>query len=160
MIVITRCNHENQISLQWKGGDAITSTVNPRERQLVGMNPKHVMLKWVRRLGPGSSLKNRYVALGLSPIEVVPKGHMAIYVGEWEGEKQRVLVPVTHLNHPLLGKLLEKAEKVYGFDHPGVITIPCGISEFQKVQQNIYSAQRLQRRRQICCSIYIYNTKY
>ncbi|MED6110072.1 hypothetical protein PIB30_039517 [Stylosanthes scabra] len=132
------------------------------ERHLVvgmNMNPKHVMLKLVRCLGPGSPLGNRYVKLGLGPIEVVPKGHMAIYVGELEGEKQRVLVPVTHLNHPLLGKLLEKTEKVYGFDHPGLITIPCGISEFQRVQQNIYLAQRLQRRRQICCSIYN-NTKF
>ncbi|KAK7264412.1 hypothetical protein RJT34_32021 [Clitoria ternatea] len=84
----------------------------------------------------------KYEQLGHGPIEL-PKGHLAVYVGESEDQKQRVLVKVTHLNHPLIGKLLEQAEKVYGFDHAGVITIPCGISEFQRVQKIIAYHNRL-----------------
>ena len=109
-----------------------------------------MICKLVRCLGPGTT---QYVELGLSPIELLLKGHMAVHVGESEDEKQRVLVPVTHLNHPLLGKLLEKAEKIYGFDHPGVITIPCRISEFERVQKIVATAQRYHRRRHICWSI-------
>lgn len=91
--------------------------------------------------------------LGYGPIEL-PKGHLAVYVGESEDEKQRVLVPVTHFNHPLLGKLLEDAEKLYGFDHPGVITIPCGVSEFERVQKIIANTGSCYHRRlRICCSI-------
>ncbi|KAG4943281.1 hypothetical protein JHK82_047449 [Glycine max] len=80
-------------------------------------------------------------------------GHLAVYVGESEDEKQRVLVPVTYFNHPLLGKLLEDAEKVYGFDHPGVITIPCRVSEFERVQKIIATTRGYHRCLRICCSI-------
>lgn len=67
----------------------------------------------------------------------IPKGHLAVHVEEPEGDTRRVLVPVIFLNHPLFGKLLEEAENVYGYDHPGQITIPCPISEFENVQTRI-----------------------
>ncbi|RDX72676.1 Auxin-responsive protein SAUR36, partial [Mucuna pruriens] len=119
---------------------------------------KCVIFKLVRCFGQGSNgvclprWEPKYVELGQSPIEI-PKGHLAVYVGESEEEKQRVLVPVTHLNHPLLGKLLEDAEKLYGFDHPGGITIPCGVSEFQRLQKIIATSATDHRRLSICCSI-------
>ncbi|KAI8554128.1 hypothetical protein RHMOL_Rhmol05G0073900 [Rhododendron molle] len=54
----------------------------------------------------------------------VPKGHLAVYVGE--NEKKRFVVPVSYLRHPLFHKLLSKAEEEYGFDHSmGRLTIPC-----------------------------------
>ncbi|KAG2408339.1 hypothetical protein LR48_Vigan01g216600 [Vigna angularis] len=83
----------------------------------------------------------------------LPKGHLTVCVGESEDEKQRVLVPVTHFNHPLLGKLLEDAEKVYGFDYPGVITIPCTLSEFQRVQNIIATTPSYHTSLTISCSI-------
>ena len=113
-------------------------------------NPMCVIFKLVRCFGQGT---NGYVQLGHIPIELLPKGHLAVHVGESEDEKQRVLVPVTHFNHPLLGKLLEDAEKVYGFDHPGVITIPCRVSEFERVQKIIATTGGYHRRLKICCSI-------
>lgn len=67
----------------------------------------------------------------------VPKGYLAVYVGQKDGEFQRVLVPVIYFNHPLFGQLLREAEEVFGFDHPGAITIPCRISEFEHVQTRI-----------------------
>ncbi|WRX13718.1 Small auxin-up RNA - like 10 [Theobroma cacao] len=46
----------------------------------------------------------------------VPKGHIAIYVGETEKV----------LNHPSFKDLLKRAEEEFGFNHPvGGLTIPC-----------------------------------
>lgn len=69
----------------------------------------------------------------------VPKGHLAVYVGGGEkGEDfTRVLVPVIYFNHPLFGELLREAEEKFGFNHPGGITLPCRISEFERVQTRI-----------------------
>lgn len=69
----------------------------------------------------------------------VPKGKMAVYVGQEDGgDYERVLVPVIYINHPLFGQLLRKAEDEFGHDHPaGGITIPCRISEFENVQTRI-----------------------
>ncbi|KAL8051204.1 hypothetical protein ABFX02_06G131100 [Erythranthe guttata] len=54
----------------------------------------------------------------------VPKGHLAVYVGE--GEKKRFVIPLSYLNHPLFQELLFQAEEEFGFNHPmGGITIPC-----------------------------------
>ncbi|XP_071725307.1 auxin-responsive protein SAUR21-like [Rutidosis leptorrhynchoides] len=54
----------------------------------------------------------------------VPKGYLAVYVGE--SEKKRFIVPVSILNQPSFQDLLCKAEEEYGFQHPmGGLTIPC-----------------------------------
>ncbi|KAK9076430.1 hypothetical protein SSX86_004764 [Deinandra increscens subsp. villosa] len=76
---------------------------------------------------------------GLTPPRTaVPKGKMAVYVGEEDGDYERVLVPVIYINHPLFGQLLRKAEEEHGHDHPGGgLTIPCRISEFENVKTRI-----------------------
>ena len=54
----------------------------------------------------------------------VPKGYIAIYVGE--GERRRFVIPISFLNQPSFQELLAKAEEEFGFDHPmGGVTIPC-----------------------------------
>ncbi|KAL8556272.1 hypothetical protein ACS0TY_003909 [Phlomoides rotata] len=54
----------------------------------------------------------------------VPKGHLAVYVGE--NEKKRFVVPVSYLNHSSFQELLFEAEEEFGFHHPmGGLTIPC-----------------------------------
>ncbi|WCJ26001.1 SAUR-like auxin-responsive protein family [Euphorbia peplus] len=68
---------------------------------------------------------------------VVPKGHLAVYVGESNGDIRRELVPVIYFNHPLFGELLKDAERVYGYNHSGGIKIPVGYSEFEKVKMRI-----------------------
>lgn len=92
-----------------------------------------------------------YMRVGQAPEEakpvVVPKGHMAVYVGESDDDTQRYLVPVIYFNHPLFGELLKEAEKIYGFNHPGRIVIPCGVSEFEKVQMRIAAGDHCQRSR-------------
>ncbi|KAK1262515.1 hypothetical protein QJS04_geneDACA020482 [Acorus gramineus] len=70
----------------------------------------------------------------------VPKGHMAVYVGR-KGEDHdrmcRFLVPVIYFNDPLFGELLKEAEEEFGYNHPGGITIPCRISDFERVRTRI-----------------------
>ncbi|GER50299.1 SAUR-like auxin-responsive protein family, partial [Striga asiatica] len=58
-------------------------------------------------------------------VNLVSKGHFAVYVGE-NDEKKRFVIPVSYLNHPLFQELLFQAEEEFGFDHPmGGLTIPC-----------------------------------
>uniref|UniRef100_A0A2N9FXR1 Uncharacterized protein n=1 Tax=Fagus sylvatica TaxID=28930 RepID=A0A2N9FXR1_FAGSY len=54
----------------------------------------------------------------------VPKGYIAVYVGE--SEKKRFVIPISFLNQPSFQQLLSMAEEEFGFDHPmGGLTIPC-----------------------------------
>ncbi|XP_062074078.1 auxin-responsive protein SAUR36-like [Humulus lupulus] len=115
-------------------------------------NPMAKVLTLARSFRRGAkqlcSPKSGYVPLSHDPVESpkqqqvqgIPKGHLAVYVGESQDETQRYLVPVIYFNHPLFGDLLKEAEKVHGFNHPGRITIPCGASEFEKVQMRIIAS--------------------
>ncbi|PIA46677.1 hypothetical protein AQUCO_01500309v1 [Aquilegia coerulea] len=59
----------------------------------------------------------------------VPKGHIAVYVGE--NEKRRFVVPISYLAHPLFQDLLNQAEEEFGYNHPmGGLTIPCDEDSF------------------------------
>ncbi|MCL7028998.1 hypothetical protein MKW94_002436 [Papaver nudicaule] len=59
---------------------------------------------------------------------IIPKGHLAVYVGEF---KKRFVVPVSYLNNNSFQELLSRAEEEYGFDHPmGGLTIPCDEDTF------------------------------
>ena len=54
----------------------------------------------------------------------VPKGHLAVYVGETD--KKRFVIPVSVLNQPSFQDLLIQAEEEFGIEHPmGGLTIPC-----------------------------------
>lgn len=68
------------------------------------------------------------------PPKDVPKGSVAVYVGDEQEEQTRFVVPVVYLNHPLFLHLLEEAEHLYGFDNKGVLTIPCQVSDFEYLQ--------------------------
>ncbi|CAF2032238.1 hypothetical protein Bca4012_080914 [Brassica carinata] len=64
--------------------------------------------------------------LAISGANNVPKGHVAVYVGETYRRKKRFVIPISCLNHPLFPDLLSLAEEEFGFDHPmGCLTIPC-----------------------------------
>ncbi|CAK7347881.1 unnamed protein product [Dovyalis caffra] len=107
------------------------------------------IFNWGRRLTKGAkalcSAKpgSGYVPLGhenepyCDKPATVPKGHLAVYVGQKDGDFHRVLVPVIYFNHPLFGELLREAEEEYGFNQQGGITIPCRFSEFERVQTRI-----------------------
>ncbi|BAT91028.1 hypothetical protein VIGAN_06233000 [Vigna angularis var. angularis] len=58
-----------------------------------------------------------------SAVADVPKGHLAVYVGE---NHKRFVIPISYLSHPLFRDLLDWAEEEFGFNHPmGGLTIPC-----------------------------------
>ncbi|KAL8228404.1 hypothetical protein R6Q57_015988 [Mikania cordata] len=59
----------------------------------------------------------------------IPKGYLAIYVGEQQ--KKRFVVSVSLLSHPAFQELLRQAEEEYGYNHPmGGLTIPCSEDVF------------------------------
>lgn len=95
--------------------------------------------------GSGREMEDRVPIRG-KPGQV-PKGHLAVYVGQKDGDFHRVLVPVIYFNHPLFGQLLKEAEEEYGFNQQGGITLPCCFSEFEQVQTRIASGSRDPRRR-------------
>ncbi|KAL4362196.1 hypothetical protein GQ457_04G032460 [Hibiscus cannabinus] len=114
------------------------------EESFCNSKPFSKLIAWGRRLTQGAkslcSVKPGlgYVPIGHDPMKrEIPKGHLAVYVGEKDGEFHRVLVPVIYFNHPLFGELLRGAEEEYGFNHNGGITIPCGVSEFETVKTRI-----------------------
>ncbi|XP_021738768.1 auxin-induced protein X15-like [Chenopodium quinoa] len=54
----------------------------------------------------------------------VPKGHIAVYVGD--EEMKRHVVPLSFLRHPSFLDLLHRAEEEFEYNHPmGGLTIPC-----------------------------------
>nr|KYP45864.1 Auxin-induced protein 10A5 [Cajanus cajan] len=68
---------------------------------------------------------------GASKRVEVPKGYLAVYVGD---KMRRFTIPVSFLNQPSFQELLSQAEEEFGFDHPtGGLTIPCKEEEFLSV---------------------------
>ncbi|OEL35259.1 hypothetical protein BAE44_0003722 [Dichanthelium oligosanthes] len=75
----------------------------------------------------GQLLTRLHLARSRSPSTVssadVPKGHLAVYVGEG---RQRLVIPTACLSHPAFVTLLKRVEDEFGFDHScGGLTIPC-----------------------------------
>jgi SAUR family protein len=65
----------------------------------------------------------------------VPKGYLAVYVGE---KMKRFVVPVSYLNQPLFQELLNQAEEQFGYDHPtGGLTIPCREQVFLDITSHL-----------------------
>jgi SAUR family protein len=53
----------------------------------------------------------------------VPRGHLAVYVGEG---RKRLVIPTACLSHPAFLTLLKRVEDEFGFDYRcGGLTIPC-----------------------------------
>ncbi|XP_071901186.1 protein SMALL AUXIN UP-REGULATED RNA 51-like [Coffea arabica] len=75
-----------------------------------------------------SSLNNGAVSGGSS--DVVPKGYLAVCVGE---ELKRFVIPMEYLGHQAFGILLREAEEEFGFQQEGVLKIPCQVAVFEKI---------------------------
>ncbi|CAL0329630.1 unnamed protein product [Lupinus luteus] len=107
---------------------------------------KKKLLSWGRKLARrAKSLFCTKLGSGYTPImsdpvhETVPKGHLAVYVGQKDDEFCRIYVPVIYFNHPIFGELLNEAENVYGFEYSGGIRLPCRVAEFERVKTWIES---------------------
>ncbi|RZC82410.1 hypothetical protein C5167_045201 [Papaver somniferum] len=72
-----------------------------------------------------SKILGRSFSRGKNDEMVIPKGHFAVYVGEFQFKK-RFVVPISYLNHVCIQELLNQAGEEFGFDYPmGGVTIPC-----------------------------------
>ncbi|KAI9127761.1 hypothetical protein K1719_000754 [Acacia pycnantha] len=66
----------------------------------------------------------------------VPKGYLAVYVGE---KLKRSMIPVAYLNQPLFQDLLSQAEEEFGYDYPmGGLTIPCSEESFESTISGLH----------------------
>ncbi|XP_028752283.1 auxin-responsive protein SAUR32-like [Neltuma alba] len=65
-----------------------------------------------------------------------PRGWLAIKIGR--EVQERIVVPVSYLNHPLFAELLKQAEEEYGFKQEGAIAIPCQLKHFKYVEAIIH----------------------
>ncbi|KAI4332760.1 hypothetical protein L6164_017642 [Bauhinia variegata] len=65
----------------------------------------------------------------------VPKGYLAVYVGE---EMRRFVIPISYLNHSSFQELLSQAEEEFGYEHPmGGLTIPCREDVFLDITSSL-----------------------
>ncbi|KAK7260741.1 hypothetical protein RIF29_27032 [Crotalaria pallida] len=67
---------------------------------------------------------------GGSSSNVVPKGYLAVCVGE---ELKRFIIPTEYLSHQAFQILLREAEEEFGFQQTGVLRIPCQVSVFESI---------------------------
>ncbi|XP_028755771.1 auxin-induced protein 15A-like [Neltuma alba] len=80
---------------------------------------------------PGIKRSSFATKLTSSKSGEVPKGHLAVYVGE---EMKRFVIPISYLNHHAFQELLSEAEEEFGYDHPmGALTIRCTEDVFLNV---------------------------
>ena len=69
----------------------------------------------------------------------VPKGHIAVYVGEIQ--RKRFVVPISYLKHPSFVDLLNRSEEEFGFCHPrGGLTIPCREDAFINLTARLHTS--------------------
>ncbi|CAK9326508.1 unnamed protein product [Citrullus colocynthis] len=86
---------------------------------------------------PSSLIHHAKQILKMKNQSNVPRGHIAVYVGEIDIQRKRFVVPISFLNHPSFKQLLSHAEEEFGFHHPqGGLTIPCKEDAFRKNHSN------------------------
>ncbi|CAN1159160.1 Auxin-responsive protein SAUR24 [Linum perenne] len=91
--------------------------------------PGNLVKQILRRTGSGSSRTS-------SRFANVPKGYLAVYVGETQ--KKRFVVPVSYLSEHSFQDLLSMAEEEFGYEHPmGGLTIPCSEETFISATSNL-----------------------
>ncbi|GJV14922.1 small auxin-up RNA [Tanacetum coccineum] len=71
----------------------------------------------------------------------IPKGYLAVYVGEVQ--KKRFVVPLSYLDQPLFQDLLRRSEDEFGFNHPmGGLTILCREEAFVHLSNQLHVSLR------------------
>ncbi|XP_074581128.1 auxin-induced protein X15-like [Curcuma longa] len=69
----------------------------------------------------------------------VPKGCMAVYVGE---ELRRFVIPTSYLCLPVFRPLMERVKEEFGFDQAGGLRIPCDEEDFERLLQALRAQAR------------------
>nr|CAD1825419.1 unnamed protein product [Ananas comosus var. bracteatus] len=76
---------------------------------------------------------------------VVPKGFFVVSVGE---EQKRFVIPTEYLSHSAFEELLREAEEEFGFQHEGVLRIPCEVGVFESILKVVGKKKKLQQQQQ------------
>ncbi|KAE9599452.1 hypothetical protein Lal_00039488 [Lupinus albus] len=116
-----------QILKKWRkqanSSKTITTTTNNNNNTSISSSKSMKFLKRTlslsEREGGGGSSNN-----------VVPKGYLAVCVGE---ELKRFIIPTEYLSHQAFQILLREAEEEFGFQQAGVLRIPCNVSVFESI---------------------------
>ncbi|KAE9597945.1 putative small auxin-up RNA [Lupinus albus] len=86
---------------------------------------------------PSIGRKSFYANKASSNTVEVPKGYVAVYVGE---KMKRFVIPITYLNQSSFQELLSEAEEEFGYDHPmGGLRIPCQEDVFLHITSHFCS---------------------
>ncbi|CAN0880370.1 Auxin-responsive protein SAUR40 [Linum grandiflorum] len=64
-------------------------------------------------------------------VSATAAGYVAVSVGR--EEMKRYVVPTEYLAHRAFGLLLREAEEEFGFQHEGVLRIPCDVDAFEEI---------------------------
>lgn len=62
-----------------------------------------------------------------------PKGHVPVLVGKEEGSLKRFVVPTRFMKDPSMAALLQLSADEFGYDHQGIVQIPCDPEYFEAV---------------------------
>ncbi|XP_058771212.1 auxin-responsive protein SAUR71-like [Vicia villosa] len=81
---------------------------------------------------------------GKKPPSDVPRGHLAVTVGE---ANRRFVIRADYLNHPVLQQLLDQAYEGYGFNKSGPLAIPCDELLFEDILHSLGGGTQTQTRR-------------
>jgi len=65
----------------------------------------------------------------------VPKGYLAVYVGE---KMKRFVIPISYLNQSSFQELLNQSVEQFEYDHPmGGLTVPCSEEIFLDITSHL-----------------------
>ena len=84
-------------------------------------------------------LKDACSGSGKKPPADVPRGHLAVTVGE---ANRRFVIRADYLNHPVLQQLLDQAHEGHGFNKSGPLAIPCDELLFEDIIQSLADSRR------------------
>ncbi|XP_060174551.1 auxin-induced protein X15-like [Lycium barbarum] len=71
----------------------------------------------------------------LPPPKDVKEGHFVVHAID-DGKPRRFVLDLSYLADPGFLRLLEQAEEEFGFEQEGVLAIPCGHSDLEKILES------------------------
>lgn len=112
----------------------------------VKLGSKFVMMKMKDKGDGHATLQEEKLLSREGENEQVPKGCLAVYVGE---NLQRFVIPASYLCQPVFQTLMEKVAEEFGFQQSGGLCIPCDVDFFEEILAVLKETSRKRRRKMI-----------